>query len=287
MKEITIISGKGGTGKTSILGAFATLAGHAVICDCDVDAANLHILLQPTVRETNEFYGEKKAEILSELCTQCGVCEEICRFKAIKQGNVNAYACEGCSLCYHVCPQGAVRMNQHLSGYSYVSDTKWGPMVHAKLGIAQGNSGLLVNLVRKKAREIAKLRNFPLIISDGPPGVGCPVISSLAGTDMALIVTEPTLSGIHDLERIAQVTSNFGCITAVCINKYDLDENNCHYIEDLAARLKIPLLGKIPYDSMMTEAVFKGVPITSLEKGEAQAAIKELWQQTCKLLGVC
>lgn len=166
MKELTIISGKGGTGKTSILGAFATLAGQAVICDCDVDAANLHLILRPTVVEANEFYGEKKAEINPEQCTQCGACEELCRFKAIRQGVVNPYTCEGCSLCYHICPERAVQMKQNLSGHWYVSDTQWGPMVHAKLGIAQGNSGLLVNVVRKKAREVAKQRNLPLIISD-------------------------------------------------------------------------------------------------------------------------
>ncbi|GAB6181579.1 ATP-binding protein [Desulfotomaculum defluvii] len=286
MKELTIVSGKGGTGKTSILGAFATLTGHAVICDCDVDAANLHILLQPKVLETYEYYGEKKAEINSELCNRCGVCEELCRFKAINGGVVNSYTCEGCSLCFHVCDQGAVRLNQQLSGHWYISDTKWGPMVHAKLGIAQGNSGLLVNVVRKKARETAKSQNIPLIISDGPPGVGCPVISSLAGTDMALIVTEPTLSGIHDLERIVRVTANFGCITAVCINKYDLDKNNCKYIEDLAAKLNIPILGKIPYDQKMIDAVLQGTPITTLGKGEAQTAIQELWQQTSKLLEI-
>lgn len=287
MKELTIISGKGGTGKTSILGAFSTLAGHAVICDCDVDAANLHLLLRPTVQEVNEFYGEKKAEISTEMCTQCGVCEDLCRFKAIKQGVINPYTCEGCSLCYHVCPEKAVQMKQNLSGHWYVSDTDWGPMVHAKLGIAQGNSGLLVNLVRKKAREIAKQRNIPLIISDGPPGIGCPVISSLTGTDVALIVAEPTASGIHDLERIIQVALTFGCTTVICINKYNLDLENFRYIEDLAQKLGVPVIGKIPYDEVMGEAVLQGIPVTALKKGEAQASIEELWQKVNGLLGVC
>lgn len=286
MKELTIISGKGGTGKTSILGAFATLAGNSVVCDCDVDAANLHILLKPSIKETHEFYGEKKAEILPEICTNCGKCEELCQFQAIQQGQINPYACEGCAVCYHVCPVGAVQLSPHLSGHWYISDSKWGPMVHAKLGIAQGNSGLLVNVVRKKAREIAKEQSLPLIISDGPPGIGCPVISSLAGTDMALIVTEPTASGIHDLERIIKVAAGFGCVTAVCINKYNLDEDNCRYIEDLAERLKVPVIGRIPYDETMTEAVFQGIPVTTLGKGDSLRPIQELWQQVSKLLGV-
>lgn len=286
MKELTVISGKGGTGKTSVLGAFATLAESSVICDCDVDAANLHILLSPAIKETNDFYGAKKAEIVSDLCTQCGVCENLCRFTAIKESHVNTLACEGCALCYHVCPAGAVKLRDHLSGRWFVSDTTWGPMIHAKLGIAEGNSGLLVNVVRKKAREVAKENNINLIISDGPPGIGCPVISSLAGTDMALIVTEPTASGIHDMERIAKVAATFGCITAVCINKYDLDEENCKYIEDVAGKLGIPVLGKIPYDPVMAESVLKGIPVTLLEKGEVQSSIKDIWKQVGNLLGV-
>ncbi|MEW6697897.1 MAG: ATP-binding protein [Bacillota bacterium] len=286
MKELTVISGKGGTGKTSILGAFATLADNPVICDCDVDAANLHILLKPNIKESNPFYGEKKAEISPHLCTQCGLCEELCRFQAIKDYTINPYACEGCALCRHVCPVGAVQLNEHLSGHWYVSDTQWGPMVHAKLGIAQGNSGLLVSVVRKKAREVARDGKVSLILSDGPPGIGCPVISSLAGTDMALIVTEPTASGIHDLERIAKVAGTFGCQTAVCINKYDLDEANCRHIEDLAGQLGVPIIGKIPFDPIITEAVLRGIPVTLLEKGEAQSSIRNLWQQVVKMLGV-
>lgn len=287
MKELTIISGKGGTGKTSILGSFATLSGNSVICDCDVDAANLHLLLHPDIKEKKPFYGGKRAEISPELCSQCGTCEELCRFAAIKDSVVNKYACEGCGLCYQVCPSGAVQLIDHLSGYCYLSETKWGPMVHAKLGIAEGNSGLLVNLVRKKAREIAKERNIPLIISDGPPGIGCPVISSLAGTDMALIVTEPTHSGIHDMERVIRVASGFGCLTAVCINKYDLDEENCRRIEDAANKLGVPVIGRIPYDPVMHQSVINGVPATLLEPGEAQRSIRQVWDQVTVLLGVC
>ncbi|CCO07452.1 ATP-binding protein [Desulforamulus hydrothermalis] len=286
MKELTIISGKGGTGKTSILGAFATLAGNSVICDCDVDAANLHILLRPEIKETHPFYGEKKADILPLLCTQCGLCQDLCRFQAIKEFQVNLYACEGCALCQHVCPVGAVVLHDHLSGHWYVSETQWGPMVHAKLGIAQGNSGLLVNVVRKKARELAKEKKLSLLLSDGPPGIGCPVISSLAGTDMALIVTEPTASGIHDLARIAKVAGTFGCQRAVCINKYNLDETNCQRIEDLAGQMGIPVLGKIPFDPNVTEAVLKGIPVTLLESSEAVSSIRNLWEQVVNMLGV-
>lgn len=286
MKELTVISGKGGTGKTSILGSFATLSGKAVICDCDVDAANLHLILKPDIKETHPFIGGIKAHISSDLCSKCGTCEELCRFSAINDNQVNPYACEGCGLCYQVCPSGAVQLKEHLSGHWHVSETQWGPMVHAKLGIAEGNSGLLVNVVRKKAREIAADRNMPLIISDGPPGIGCPVISCLAGTDMALIVTEPTRSGLHDMERILRVAATFGCITAVCINKYDLDEENCREIETSACKLGVPVIGKIPYNQALSQSLLQGRPVTQIEENEAASAIRDLWHQVTLLLGV-
>ncbi|ABO49196.1 Cobyrinic acid a,c-diamide synthase [Desulforamulus reducens MI-1] len=286
MKELTVISGKGGTGKTSILGSFATLSNKAVICDCDVDAANLHLLLKPDVQETHSFIGGVKANINLELCSKCGSCEELCRFSAIKERQVNPYACEGCGLCYGICPSGAITLNDHQSGHWYVSETQWGPMVHAKLGIAEGNSGLLVSAVRKRAREIATERDIPLIISDGPPGIGCPVISSLAGTDMALIVTEPTRSGLHDMERIIQVAATFGCQAAVCINKYDLDTENCFSIEAAASKLDVPVIGKIPYNQTLSQSLLQGTPVTLLGQNEGASAITKLWQQVTGLLGV-
>lgn len=285
MKELTVISGKGGTGKTSILGSFATLSGTTVMCDCDVDAANLHLILKPEIKETNPFISGVKAEISQELCSECGTCEQLCKFSAIRDYQVNAYACEGCGLCYQVCPAGAVQLKDNLSGHLHVSETQWGPMVHAKLGIAEGNSGLLVNAVRKKAREIAAKRGIPLIISDGPPGIGCPVISSLAGTDMALVVTEPTKSGLHDMERILKVAGTFGCLTVVCINKYDLDEENCRAIENTACQLGAPVIGKIPYNQALSHSLLQEKPVTLLEQNEAATAIKQLWQQVSSMLG--
>lgn len=285
MKELTVISGKGGTGKTSLLASFAVLAGQTVICDCDVDAANLHLLLKPVVRETIEFYGGQKAKILPDLCTNCGFCASFCKFGAIQDGVINQYHCEGCALCYHVCPSGAVQMQDHLSGHWFISDTDWGKLVHARLGIAEGNSGMLVNIVRKKARELAKEMKQDLIISDGPPGVGCPVISALAGTDVALVVSEPTVSGLHDLERIVKVAATFNCRTAVCINKYDLDEANSRSIEDMAGQLGVPVIGRIPYDPVVAESVLKGVPVVLSDRGEARSAIEDIWQQVGRLLG--
>lgn len=284
MKELTVISGKGGTGKTSIVASLVTMASNAVISDCDVDAANLHMLLDPTIIEETPFYGLPKAKIDLDKCNQCGMCAELCSFEAIKNFKVNELACEGCELCSRVCPQGAVEMQKHLAGHWYISNTAYGPFVHAKLGIAEGNSGLLVAEVRKAAKKIAEEKGIPLIITDGPPGIGCPVISSLAGTDMALIVTEPTASAIHDLERVAQVAKNFGCKIAICINKYNLNEENCRGIEQLAEKLDIPVIGKIPYDNVMHQAVVNQIPASLLAEGSIKQEISNLWYNINKMI---
>lgn len=284
MKELTVVSGKGGTGKTSIVAALTTLAQNAVICDCDVDAANLHLLLEHKVLKSTEFKGVKKAVIDQDKCIRCGQCAELCRFDAITDNTVNTLACEGCALCFRICPAGAVEMVDHISGQWYISDTTCGPFVHAKLGIAEGNSGLLVAEVRKAAKELAKEKNIPLIITDGPPGIGCPVISALSGTDMAVIVTEPTASGIHDMERIIQVAKNFGCSVAVCINKYNLHEENSKYIESVAQKSGVPVIGRIPYDDAMHQAVVNKKPVTMLPDGMVQQEIRNLWCNINKVL---
>jgi MinD superfamily P-loop ATPase len=277
MKELTVVSGKGGTGKTSIVAALCTLADNPVICDCDVDAANLHLLLNPENKSTKEFFGVKKAFINAQKCIQCGKCEELCRFEAIKANTVNAMACEGCGLCTHFCIADAIEMVDHLSGHWYVSDTAYGPFVHAKLGIAEGNSGLLVAEVRKAAKEVAQERQLSLIITDGPPGIGCPVISSLSNTNMALIVTEPTSSAMHDMERIIQVAKNFGCMIAVCINKYNLNEDNSKLIEDTASRLGVSVIGRIPYETVMHNALISKKPVTLLANESVKQEISNLW----------
>ncbi|MBM7853960.1 MinD superfamily P-loop ATPase [Desulfohalotomaculum tongense] len=284
MKELTVISGKGGTGKTSIVAAFTTLAEDAVFCDCDVDAANLHLLLEPKTVKVTEFYGMKKASIDKEKCIQCGRCADMCSFGAITGSTVNELACEGCRLCYHICPVEAVEMVDHLAGHWFVSETSRGPFVHAKLGIAEGNSGLLVAEVRKEARRIAEEKGRSLIITDGPPGIGCPVISSLADTSMALIVTEPTASGIHDLERIVQVAKNFDCYIAVCINKYNLNEENSRYIEGISRKLKVPVVGRISYDTTMHRAVVNKKPVTLVPEGKVQQEIKDLWAEVYNII---
>lgn len=210
MKEVVVLSGKGGTGKTSIVGSLAAIAQSKVLADCDVDAADLHLLLQPVTQQKHEFWSGQVAFIDEEKCTQCGLCQDVCHFDAINDFNVDSISCEGCGFCFHICPDEAIMMRENLSGHWFISETKYGPLVHARLGIAQENSGKLVALVRQQAKQIAEKQGFNYIISDGPPGIGCPVISSLSGANLALLVTEPTLSGIHDLERVIGVCHHFG-----------------------------------------------------------------------------
>jgi MinD superfamily P-loop ATPase len=209
MKQITVISGKGGTGKTTILASLAALVKRAVLVDADVDAADLHLLLKPQVRRREPFVASQVALIDPEKCDPCGKCAEACRFEAIRDLQVDPISCEGCGVCFHVCPRGAILMKEVQSGEWFISQTRYGPMVHAKLGVAQENSGKLVTLVRKEAQRIAREGGYPLILIDGPPGIGCPVIASLGGVDAVLVVTEPSLSGIHDLERVLGVSRHF------------------------------------------------------------------------------
>ncbi|NPV81785.1 MAG: 4Fe-4S binding protein [Firmicutes bacterium] len=290
MKELLVISGKGGTGKTSIVGAFAVLAKSKVLADCDVDAADLHLLLKPTVRNTTEFYGSKKAVIDQEKCTGCGTCVEACRFGAITRGDdlieVNTVSCEGCTVCYYACPQRAITMKDNLSGHWFISDTLYGPLVHARLGIAEENSGKLVAEVRRQARSIAEGQGLDYIITDGPPGIGCPVISSISGVDMALIVTEPTVAGSHDLERILGLTKHFNVEAMVCINKYDLDERKAREIEEYCYREGIEVAGRIPFDEEVVYALMEGLPVVDYGRGrsghgrgKASKAIKGLWER--------
>lgn len=285
MKELLIISGKGGTGKTSITAAFAALADNKVIADCDVDAADMHLLLQPDVKETHQFYVSKVAEIHEDKCIQCGKCIEACRFDAIEDFNINHIYCEGCGVCYCICPQNAITMEDSLSGHWFISETKHGPMVHAKLGIAEENSGKLVTEVRKAAQKIAQEQNKSLIIIDGPPGIGCPVISSITGVDMVLIVTEPTVAGKHDLERIIKLANHFDVKAAVCINKYDLDERKTLEIENYCKSIGVDVISKIPFDRKVIDALIKGLSIVEYkETSQTASEIKNLWQKVQNML---
>ncbi len=295
MKEIIVISGKGGTGKTSLTGAFAALAKNAVIADCDVDAADLHLLLQPKVEIRNDFSGGKKAEIIKEKCLGCGKCEEVCNFDAAKHSDatsdsadktysIDPVACEGCGVCVHFCPAGAIEFKEAINGEWFISRTRFGPMVHARLGIAEENSGKLVTLVRKEARRIAAEQGRELIITDGSPGIGCPVIASITGADLALIVTEPTVTAQHDLNRVAELTRHFNIPTAVCVNKSDINPELTDTIEKDAAREKLFFVGRIPYDTEVTKAQLEGKTIMEYSNGELKQQIEFIWRSIAGIL---
>jgi len=284
MKEIVVVSGKGGTGKTTIVASMAVLARNKVMADCDVDAADLYLLLHPVNQERREFRSGQTAVIDRDRCNQCGLCQDVCRFEAIKEFRVDPVACEGCGFCYHVCPEEAITMQDNLSGNWFVADTKYGPLVYAKLGVAQENSGKLVATVRQQARLIAKQQGLDFILSDGPPGIGCPVISSISGVSLAVIVTEPTLSGMHDLKRVIGVCQHFGVPVVVCINKHDLNAINTHQIERYCQEQAIPVVSKIPFDTTVNEALVQGMPVVKYCKNGVSQQIEALWQTILRLI---
>ena len=280
MKQMCIISGKGGTGKTTVAGSFAALSENAVLADCDVDAANLHLLLQPESKETMEFQGLKLASIDSEKCIQCGKCEENCRFNAIKDFKVDPIHCEGCKVCVIVCPVDAVDFIDRICGYAYISETKYGPLAHADLIPGMENSGKLVTLVRQNAKKLAEEGNFSYVLVDGPPGVGCPVIASLADINVSLVVVEPTLSGIHDLKRALQLLDHFSIEPIVCVNKYDLNEENTSDIASFCSAEDIELVGMIPFDPNVTKAMVNGQPVVEYAPDSpASKAIVATWEK--------
>ncbi len=292
MKEIVVISGKGGTGKTSIVASLAALADNAVLADCDVDAADLHLLLIPEIERTDEYYGGRCYHIENDNCAQCGFCEEVCRFDAVVEHNGNSdnhsfsidpIACEGCGVCYYFCPDSAIVMDKSRTGELFTSRMRYGPMVHAKLGIAEENSGKLVAMVRERAREIAGKNNARYIIIDGPPGVGCPVISSITGADVVLIVTEPTISGLSDLKRVAELSRHFGIQTGVCINKWDLNPEVSQQISDYCSGRNITIVGRIGYNGEFTEALVKGKAVLESASEDLAAEIISLWENLDKL----
>lgn len=278
MKQMAVVSGKGGTGKTSIVASLAALAcGRAVYADCDVDAPDLHLILQPTIVQRREFFGIKRAFIDCSKCTQCGSCQEACRFEAIRDFQVNAALCEGCGVCSLLCPAKAVEMRESLAGYAYLSDTRFGPLVHAELFPGEEASGKLVAMVREMARNLAAMRKLDLILIDGSPGIGCPVIASLTGVDLALVVTEPTITGEHDLERILDVAKHFGITTAVCINKYDLYPAGSGRIEDICRERAVAIAGRLPYHSSVVEAMVLGRTVVQTG-GPVADAIAVMWE---------
>lgn len=291
MKQLVIISGKGGTGKTIISASFATLAQNKVMADCDVDASNLYLLLHPELQETHSFTGGMKPHLDLEKCTGCANCIDVCRFSAIKESNdgkivIDSISCEGCAVCSYICPEEAIEMEENISGQWFISRTKYGPFVHARLGIGEENSGKLVTEVRKKAKDIAEENDMDFVIIDGPPGIGCPVIASLSGTDIALVVTEPTLSGIHDMERVIHVAHHFRTQTACCINKFDLNPRLSNQIEDWCRNNSVPLVGKIPYDEKITKSMVQGIPFPEYSENSVSKDIRKMWQRLLNILSM-
>ena len=287
MKQLTILSGKGGTGKTSITASFAVLAKNAVVADCDVDAPDLHMLLHPEVIETQQFKGSKVAVINETKCIRCGLCREKCVFSAITDDlKVDAIACEGCSVCKVVCPVNAITLAERVSGSAYISKTKYGFMSHALLHPGESNSGKLVTLVRQNAKILAKKENIDLIIIDGSPGIGCPVIASITGVDAALVVTEPTLSGIHDLERVLQLLDHFNVAPFVCINMYDVNTGNTKKILSFCREKRIEVVGIIPFSSEVTQAMVNGKTVVEYSpKSGVSEEIKTMWNKMSEFLG--
>ena len=285
MKEITIVSGKGGTGKTSIAAAFASLSENAVFADCDVDAADLHLILKPRIKKTMKFSGLKIAKIDKDICIDCKKCYKSCRFNAI-DSDINLFkeSCEGCGVCKFVCPVQAIEMIDRDSGFAYISETRFGPMAHAVLNTAEEASGKLVNVVRNNAKNIAEEKHKDLIIIDGPPGIGCPVISSITGVDLLLIVTEPTLSAIHDLKRILGVANHFQIPAVVCINKSSINAENTSEIEKYCMKNNILVVGKIHYDTIITKAMIHEKSIIEFSDGKLSSDLREIWDKILILI---
>jgi MinD superfamily P-loop ATPase len=285
IEELVVISGKGGTGKTSLAASFAVLAGNAVIADCDVDAADLHLLLTPRVRERHEFKSGHEALVRNEDCAGCGMCREYCRFDAIgmvREDGIPSFAvdpisCEGCGVCVRFCPVKAIDFPDRVCGEWMVSDTRCGPMVHARLGLAAENSGKLVSIVRREARRIAEENAKRLIIVDGPPGIGCPVISSLTGASQVLVVTEPSVSGEHDLERVLALTKHFSIPTAVCVNKWDINLEMAQRIEKMACGAGARIAGRIRYDSAFTTAQLRELAVVETDAPSAED-MRRVWE---------
>jgi MinD superfamily P-loop ATPase len=278
IKQLAIVSGKGGTGKTTLTAAFASLAKNKVMVDCDVDAADLHLLLQPNVLFQEKYFGGRSPRVNFDKCNHVGLCTKMCRFKAIDKGVVDLLSCEGCGFCAYVCPEEAITMEEALSGDWFVSETPFGPFIHARLEIGGENSGKLVTVVRKKAVEVAKEKNLDLILIDGPPGIGCPVTASLTGVNLVLVVTEPTLSGIHDLERILKLSGHFKIPSMVCINKFDINLDNTDQIASYCEKNGSQIVGKIPYEPKVVEALVNRKTLMDYPCHEVQEIVRQIWE---------
>jgi len=297
MKELVVLSGKGGTGKTSIVASFAALYDDKVVADCDVDAADLHLVLSPRMTSWKAFHGSKLAIIDQDGCTECGRCAEVCRYDAIIQEtdpadptrtkySVDPLACEGCGACVIACPADTILLTDAMTGEWTVSESRLGPLIHARLGIGQESSGKLVTMVRSQAAVEARERGVALSLIDGSPGIGCPVIASLTGADLALVVTEPTVSGLHDLERVAGVAKKLGVPVTVTINKHDINPDAAARIEEWCTSAGISVAARIPYDDAVTTAQVNGLSVVEHSDGPAATAIRDVWSNVRETLGL-
>ncbi len=284
MKELVVISGKGGTGKTSLVASFAALAKPTMLADCDVDAADLHLVLSPRVRREEPFSGGSAAQIVAAKCAGCGRCALVCRFDAILPPSgiegayrVDAIGCEGCGVCARECPEGAIEFGPVVNGAWFSSETDYGPMIHARLTPGEENSGKLVSLVRKEAREQAEADGYSRCLVDGSPGVGCPVIASITGAALVLVVTEPTLSGMHDFERVAELVARFRVPAMLCVNKWDLNPEMAEKLEAAARGRGVRPVGRIRYDEAVTRAQVAGKPVVGFEDNECAREIEAVW----------
>lgn len=303
MKELVILSGKGGTGKTTVAAALAHLGSEElplVLTDADVDAANLELVLEPKKVEVHDFWSGKRAVIDPELCIGCGICETVCRFDAIVapengdgdgQGDgagsayrVEGLHCEGCASCFYQCPEDAIAMEEQRAGQWFRSESRFGPLFHAHLFAGQENSGKLVTLVKKQGRGLAKETEARLLLVDGPPGIGCPVISASSGADVVLMVVEPTVSGVHDLERVLRTAEHFGVPALVAINKADLNVRRSDDIAAFCDREGVELVGRIPYDTTVTEAMVEGKPVTAYANGDVSESLRGIWRRVKRRL---
>lgn len=286
MKELVIVSGKGGTGKTSISAALAFLAPEKVMADCDVDAANLHLVSNAVIQDRHIFNAGFEPHLTEASCTQCGKCTTLCRFNAIKNGVIELLNCEGCGVCAFNCPEHAITMREKQAGEWFKSDTRFGSLIHAELGLSVENSGKLVSQVRQEAKRLAEKKRLPLVITDGPPGIGCPAIAALSGANLVLAVVEPSISSIHDLKRLVELVNHFSLSLVVCINKSTLHQENTNELVAWCHSQGLEIVGKIPYSNVFRKALQTGQTVMDINESEVHAALHHLWRALAKRLDI-